>query len=74
MKNTLSTQKQLAVGMKIYFEDENYQGNGTIHYIPSIEECKRNCFIEIHGENCISVKPLKSGRPRFIPLSQIILL
>lgn len=71
--NTLTTipETKLAIGTKVYFEDENYQGNGSVHYIPTdVEQEFQNL---VHGENAISVKP-KNGRPRFVPISQIIIL
>lgn len=62
---------KLSVGQRVYFEDESYQGNGAIHYLPNEKEQK--FFNDINGENSISVKP-KNGKARFVPISQIIIL
>lgn len=62
----------LFVGRKIYFEDENYQGTGSIFYLPTQEE--QDFQNQCCGENCLSVKPARTGKARFVPISQIILL
>lgn len=68
---TLVTTTKLEIGTKVYFEDENYQGYGFVHYIPTDKE--QEFQIEVEGEKCISVKP-RNGRPRFVPISQIVIL
>jgi hypothetical protein len=68
---TLVTTTKLEAGMKVYFEDERFKGNGFIHYIPTQEE--QEFQNEVHGESAISVKP-RNGKPRFVPISQIVLL
>jgi hypothetical protein len=67
----ISTTRSLSTGMKVYFEDIHYQGNGTVHYIPNEKE--QAFYIETEGENYLSVKPV-NGKPRFVPVSQIVLL
>ena len=71
---TLVTTTKLEVGTRVYFEDENYQGYGFVHYIPTEKE--QEFQREMEGENCISVRPSNSrkGRPRFVPISQIVIL
>lgn len=71
MVQDLTIVEDLKIGRRIYFEDETYQGDGIVHYLPNEEE--RQFFMELDGEPSISVKPI-GGKPRFVPLSQIILL
>lgn len=71
MNQITKTDQPLVKGRKVYFEDASYQGNGVIHYIPNDEEQEFQNIV--HGENAISVNPV-NGHPRFVPLSQIVLL
>lgn len=71
MTTEITTTLKLSIGQRVYFEDETFQGFGTIHYLPNEKEQK--FFNLINGENSISVKP-KNGKPRFVQISQIIIL
>jgi hypothetical protein len=64
-----SEKLNLSIGQKVYFEDENYQGNGFIHYLP--DEKHRKLLVKMNGEECISVRPSnkRDGRARFVPIS-----
>lgn len=68
---TLIPKTDIRIGMKVYFETENYQGNGIIHYIPNEEEQQFQNLV--NGENAISIKA-RNQRPVFVPISQIIIL
>ena len=62
----------LFIGARVYFEDEQYQSNGGIFYLPNAEEQEYN--VRVHGEPCISIMPVGALSAKWVPVSQIVFL
>lgn len=70
--NAIIALTNIKIGRRVYFEDENYQGNGKISHIPTDEE--QDFFKKVNGEAALFVKPNGASRARAISISQIVLL